>query len=61
MEVGARYAAGQACCRVAVILEEVVVLHGAEHEGEAAGQRQTTDSAAHQLRPCEPWCSWQCS
>ena len=46
MEVGARHAAGQEC-HVVVLLEEVVVLHGAEREGAAAGQSQTTGSAAH--------------
>ena len=44
--VGARHAAGQAC-RVAVLLEEVALLHGAQQEGAAAGQGQATDSAAH--------------
>ena len=46
VKVGARHAAGQAC-RVAVLLEEVAVLHGAEREGAAAGQSQTAGSAAH--------------
>ena len=46
MEVGAGHAAGQAC-RVAILLEELAILHGAQREGAAAGQSQATGSAAH--------------
>ena len=46
VEVGARHVAGQAC-HVAVLLEELALLHGAQREGAAAGQSQATGSAAH--------------